>query len=178
MGDDIGDRLRLACAGRSFEHEVVAGGGGENRCKLGGIRTARAEDFARMKLVVQLLRPNVLWRVWIRLASLVNQVVDNAVTREVVETISEVFPEQELGEGELAQPDLSFDLPTGEATHCFAEELENTGHVHAASIFGQRVEAGNLLLELLPEHLHQGDIEARFLINPAEREPLKHGFAL
>src|ERR1035437_1422748 len=111
-----------------------------------------------MKLVVQLLRPNVLWRVWIRLASLVNQVVDNAVTREVVETISEVFPKQKLGEGELAQPDLSFDFPAGEPTHCFTEDLENTDHVHAAGIFRQRVEAGNLLLELLPKHLHQCDI--------------------
>ena len=54
-----------------------------------------------MKLIIQLLRPDVPRRVWIVLASLVNQVVDDAVTSEVVETVSEVFPKQKLGEGKL-----------------------------------------------------------------------------
>ena len=44
----------------------------ENRCKLGGIRTARAEDFARMKLIIELFRLIIPRRIWILVASLVN----------------------------------------------------------------------------------------------------------
>ena len=43
LGDKVRDSLALACAGRTFEHEIASLGRCHHRCQLGGIGRKRTE---------------------------------------------------------------------------------------------------------------------------------------
>ena len=86
--DDVGDGLRFAGAGRSFEDEVVSGASGHDGGELGGVGAARAENFVGTKLVVELRRLYIFRRIGIRHAGFVNEMADDAIFGEGVEAIN------------------------------------------------------------------------------------------
>ena len=177
VGYDVGDRLRFTGSGRTFEDVVMTGSRCHDSGELRGVGTARAVDVARVELVVELRRFDVVGRIRILSASIVNKMVHDAVAGEFFEAIRDVFPEKKFGEGKLTEPYLGLYLPADQVTDGVTEKFKYTSDVYATVVLGQRVETRNLLLEILPEHFHEGNVEARLFVDASEGEAFEHGLA-
>ena len=94
-GEQVGDRLRLAGAGRALEHEGAAGVGLGDRPQLRGV--GRGGQLGGELVEVDVVA-GVAGRVLERLGRLVHQVGDQRVLREVGPVLVEVLPQPELGE--------------------------------------------------------------------------------
>gem|GEM_PF-3950597 len=125
--DDVRDCLRFAGAGRAFEDEVVAVGGGDHGGELGGVGAARAVDFGRRKTIVEFARVDVFGRIAVGEVGVVHHVANDAVAREIVEAVGEIFPEQEFRERKLSEPDFGLHFPAGKIAHCGAEDAGTPG---------------------------------------------------
>ena len=145
----------------------------QDRGQLRGVGAARAVDILGVKQRVQPGGRDLVGGVRKWRATLVDEVVHDSVASQRIEPICEVLPEQELREGELAEPDLGLDLPAREVSDGVAECLEDSRDVHAALVFGQRIQSRDFHAEVLPEHLHQREVEEGLFLDTAEAEAVK-----
>src|SRR5687767_9214445 len=102
-----------------------------------------------MKVVIQVRRPNVVGTVRILSASLVDEVPDDPIAREVIQPVREILPKEKFCERELPEPHIRFHLPTRQVAHCVAKELKDTANIDAGLVLRQGIEARDLFLKML-----------------------------
>ncbi len=87
------------------------------------------------------------------------------VVLELLDALDQILPHQVLGEGEGAQHHFVGDLETVHLEHLAAHAGEDAGDVEAMFVAGQQgIEALDVEVEVLAQHLQQGGVEARLVV--------------
>ena len=112
VGNDVGDGLGLAGAGRAFQHEVASRVDRADRFELRRIREHRRANVLRAVGIVQ---PSPLGRLLPihceGLAGMLDKVFDDAVALQLLGPVLQVLPHQVLREAEDPQMGFFTDLP-------------------------------------------------------------------
>ncbi len=156
--DEVGDRLRLAGAGRPVEDERLAHRGVEDGRKLRRVGRKRGEELAVLDVLRDLLGRKHLDAVVVVAAAL-HEVRDERMRRELVGAGREVLPHHELAEREVADGGVLLDVPALHALHRVAERREHLLDIHAGRVLGQRVEPLHGKSELGAEKLDERRVE-------------------
>ena len=110
-GDDVGDCLRLPCAGRTLDHEVLASQNLLDRDGLGTVGVRDMDQFSRCK---DLIKPVILGdqrRIHDLIVAKITQqeLLEEAISKKDALAPAvrfQVPPEQEFGEGEETEEDF------------------------------------------------------------------------
>jgi hypothetical protein len=126
LRNEVGNRLRLACAGRAFEHEVVPARDGEDGAELTRIGVGHLRRPLGRELAVQFGGADLLRQRADRGAAAQYELPDEAVRAEGFGVRLHVLEHDELLEGEEGEVNLALDLPArlrGDGAGRLCEEL-------------------------------------------------------
>ena len=179
LRDEIGNRLALARTRRADQHEVLALAGGHDRRQLRRIGWQRAEDLRRTVFMVQppgVRERNIRHE---RIARRVKQMADHGVGVQLLGSLGQILPHQVLGERELRQHHLGADLPAPDV-------LDSGGHAipHRLDIQTRFIPRKVVLVdlqgqaEILVQHLGERRVEARLVVEQAQRKMRPHALPL
>ena len=168
VGDEVGDRLRLAGAGRPMEDKRLAHRGIENGRKLRGVCGKRSEQLAVLDVRADFLGRKDLDAVVI-VAAAFHKVRDERMAAKLVGAGGKILPHHELAEREVAYRGSLLDIPAIHALHRLAESGEDLCDVYARVIFGKRVEPRDGNPELRAEKLDERRIEHRVVVEAGDR---------
>ena len=183
LGDQVGNGLALAGAGRADQHEVLALGACHHGRQLRRIGRQRAKGLlgriVRIEPLGQWKRQGGLRARLIRLARRIDQVAHHGALAQLVGALRQVHPHQVLGERERRQHHFVRDFPALDVAHRVRDGAPDLRHVEPGAIARQRaIEHAQVELEVLPQHFDQGGIEARLVLVQAHRETRARALAL
>ena len=162
LGDQVGDRLRLAGAGRALQHERPTVGGGQDRGELARVAVERREQLGQRQRAIERrgLGKRRLRRE--RVAGAGREVRDHRRAEQRVAVLGQIGPHRELGEREDAEARLGQDLPAIEPGDRRGQRAHRRRQVELVAIgVGARhhqAELGRQLLEqrVVPPRLGVG----------------------
>ena len=181
IGDGVGDGLAFAGARRAEQDKVGPALGCDHGGDLRRIGRKWREQVDRVDDLVDRAGINeaATRRSFVGVCRRVDQVRHYRIALEQVGAVNEVLPHQVFGERQRRERDLLGDFPALNAFDVTADGLPNAGNVDAGSVLRQfAVEFGHRQVEILLQHLHQGRIEARFVLMQRQSKSGTHAFAL
>ena len=167
VGDQVRDRLRLACSGRTVQDERLAHRGVEDGGELGRVCGKRSEQLAVLDVRADFLGRKHLYAVVVVSAAL-HEMRDEWMCRELVGARREVLPHHELAEREVPERSAFLDRPVGECLHPLAECLQHLRDGDAGIVFGERIESVDLDAELGLQELDERRVEFGVFIEARE----------
>ena len=167
--DEVRDRLALARAGRTMQHERLAQLGVKHRRELRGVCAERTEQLRRLDVLRDLLRREHLHAV-VEHAAAAHEVVHERVLAQRVEAAREVLPHHELAERELSERKVARHLPARLVLHGRAERLNHLRHVHAMRVLRRRIDVRHRHAVLAAQELEERRVDYRLLVKLREAE--------
>ena len=167
VGDQVRDRLRLACSGRTVQDERLAHRGVEDRGKLGGVGGERSEQLAVLDVRADFLGRKHLDAVVVVSAAF-HEMRDERMRRELVGARGEVLPHHELAEREVPERGAFLDRPLGKRLHRLAEDIQDFRDRDAGIVLGKRIESVDLDAKLGLQELDERRVEFGVFIEARE----------
>ena len=166
IGNDVGNRLRLAGTRRSVKDKTPLLHGCAYGLELGRIGPDRQGDFLGRILPVEIdvslferLRP---------FQPSGHQTGYDLVPAKFVCIVVNVVPQDELAEGKISDNGLLFYIPAFLGHDGPTDRIEYLGDIHPAFIAGKRVQTTDLYPKILPQHLQQSNVQHRFFVPTAD----------
>ncbi len=176
VGDDVGDGLALAGAGRPDHHEAGAGGGAGDGAGLRRVSLQRADQAGGFQLAIQPRRvaftakADRAGQLVAGRARRIDQPPHHRVAPQRLDPVGQILPHQELGERQVGQRDILGHFPSRNVAQLAADRVEDRRNVEAGSVSGRIRQAREIHGEILPQHFEQGGVEAGLVVMRAQRE--------
>lgn len=166
MRDHVGDRLRLARAGGTIQHEIATAAGSHHCRELRGVRRERREKLGGGDFCVQpIRRGEVAGGSLKRLPRSLDEVPNHRARFQLLRPVREVLPHQVFGEGEDPEAQFFHDLEAGDVPNGPAHHCPDGTHVDAVLVDRQvAFKFWDGQLEVVPQQLEQGHVETRFVL--------------